>query len=447
LKKLTISALISGVIVASSLPGNVVNAAVLAPSAVEHAETSMGTNFSSGYGSNLQSVGQVKHRLWNLLNDPVTGLSVFKWQAGNEQYGRSKIVLKNKDGEWFRLNDHISVQSHHSGIDWGDGVREPEYRVQLEDKPELLAHIAGPAYYYHLQDQVIYRGLSYYWSPDRSFGYTLVMSQQNGSWYGVSLLAKESATGQIRELLQTDTPIDRMFWLNNKELLICRFNPNAHSNELLLANAADGTVKHFAYGYVTGFDPDKREFLINYTGATRKTQILNGATGDLRAATAIEPRFELKQQSYGQESLTTLDPQSMEQWSPPVITRYEHKLLIGDTSIPLLFTVYRGGTLYIPIKTLLDGLGLKLGEKQGTASNYRYSLQTADGKVRTELRPDNSIILGGQLFTTRGVLQSLSYANVSIKAVTKEEQDAAIQAALGGKLPVVQNEAAVQAQE
>jgi len=440
LKKLTISALLSGVIVASSLPGSFASAAVPAPVAVENAETSMGINFSSVIGSNLQDVGQGEHRLWNLLNDPVTGLRFFRWQADADSYQHTKYVVKDKAGQWFRLNGNIQAP-YHTGYDWGDGVREPEYRVQLQDKQDWLAPLAGPTYYYHLQDQVIFRGLSYYWSPDRSYGYTLVMAPQNGSWYGFSLLAKESATGQIRELLQSDTRLDRMYWLNNNELLLCKFDHETQQNELLLANAADGTMKHFAYGSLKGFDPDKKEVLFVYNEPTRTPHILNAATGKIRKAAAIEPRFEMKQQSYGQEILTTLEPETLEEWNPPVITRYEHKLLSGDKSIPLLFTVNSGGTLYIPIKTLLDGLELKLGEKQGTAANYRYPLQTADGQTRTELGPDNSIVLGGQLFTTRGVLQSLGYADVIIQAVTQEDHDAAIQTALEDRRPVVLNEA------
>jgi len=53
----------------------------------------------------------------------------------------------------------------------------------------------------------------------------------------------------------------------------------------------------------------------------------------------------------------------------------------------------------------------------------------------------NSIMLGGHLFTTRGVLQSLGYANVIIQAVTQEDQDIAIQVALEASRPVLFNEA------
>jgi len=439
LKKLTISALLSGVIVASSLPGSFASAAVPAPVVVESAGTNIGASAISAIGADLQAEEQGKHLLWSLLDDPVTGLRFFQWRADRESYENSKVVVKNKDGQWFKLNDNI-LGTYYTEYDWGDGVREPEYLVQLQDRPDWFAHLAGPGHYYHLQDQVIFRGLSYYWSPDRSYGYTIVMAPQNGSWYGFSLLAKESATGQIRELLQSEKRLNGMYWLNNNELLVCKFNQEARQNELLLANAADGTVKHFAYGSLKGFDPNKREVLFVYNEPTRTPHILNAATGKVRKAAAFEPRFEMKQQpSYGQESLTTLDPQTLEEWNPPVITRYEHKLLSGDKSIPLLFTVTSGGTLYIPIKTLLDGLGLKLGEKLGTAANYRYPLQTADGKARTVLQPDNSIVLGGQLFTTRGVLQSLGYANVIVQAVTKEDHDAVIQTALEG--PVVLNEA------
>jgi len=444
LKKVTISALVSGVIVASSLSGSFASAAVPAPVAVKHAGTSTGTNFSSAIGSDSQALEQGKHLLWSQLSDPATGLRFFQWRADRESYESSKIVVKNKEGQWFRLNDNVQGP-YHTVNDWGDGVSEPEYLVQIRDKPEWFAYLAGPGYYYHLQDQVVFRGLSYYWSPNQSYGYTIVMAPQNGSWYGFSLLAKESATGQIRELLQSESRLKQMYWLNNNELIVCKYNREAQQNELLLVNAADGTVKHFAYGTLKGFDPDKREVLFVYNEPTRTPHILNAATGKIRKAAAIEPRFELKQQSYGQESLTTLEPETLEEWNPPVITRYEHKLLSGDTSIPLLFTVISKGTLYIPIKTLLGGLGLQLGEKQGTAANYRYPLQTADGQVRTELRPDNSIVLGGQLFTTRGVLQSLGYANVIIQAVTKEDHDAAIQTALESKRPVVQNEGAAPA--
>ncbi len=85
--------------------------------------------------------------------------------------------------------------------------------------------------------------------------------------------------------------------------------------------------------------------------------------------------------------------------------------------MPLPFAVKRGGTQYIPVQPLLDGLGLQLGEKQGPAAKYVFPLLSADGYARAELTADNSIVLAGHLFTTRGVLQSLGYPNVRVVAV------------------------------
>ncbi|BBH20088.1 hypothetical protein Back11_14330 [Paenibacillus baekrokdamisoli] len=280
----------------------------------------------------------------------------------------------------------------------------------------------GPSYYYNLKDKIVYRGMSYYLSPDRQYGYTIVNSPDKGNWQGYSLLVKETSTGEIRELIRSNSRWEGLYWLDSKRLIMCKYNSTAKQNELLLLDAAAGSVKHIAYGSLKGFDPAHREVLFVYNEPARTPYIMETATGKIRKAVEQElKRFERQYTSYGERVPTNLDASVLEEWNPQIVIRYEHELQVGDTKVPLPFTVKRGGTLYIPVQPLLGGLGLQLGEKRGTAAKYNFPLLSKDGLARTELTPNNSIVLAGRLFTTSGVLQSLGYPNVRVVAAQTKQ--------------------------
>ncbi|MCQ6561383.1 hypothetical protein [Paenibacillus mendelii] len=405
MKKIAISALLSGAIAAASLTG------AFAASASDPSTTA------------TQAAAQDLSIVRGGFTDPITGMQFFTWYPDEVSFESAVTVVKNKEGKWFKLNSQFGGPSPNN-YNMGDGIRDPEYGINVKDMPDWYSFFGDPRYYLQLQDQIVFHGLSFYWSPDRKYGYTLVSSAEDGGWGGKSLLTKNRETGEIREMLFTSTKYPKLYWLDSSRLLLGVFNPKERKNEILLLDAADGSVKHFGYGTLKGFDPVKKETLFVYNEPTRTPYIMEAASGSIRKAAATElKRFEPKYMGSNYDIVDIkINPDTLEEWTPQIVTRYEQELISGDKIIPLQFAVTHKGTLYIPVKPLTSGLGLVLGEKKGTARDYNFSLQSADGRARVVLRPNNSIVLSGRLFTTRGVLSSLGFADVRIQEAKQSQE-------------------------
>ncbi len=233
------------------------------------------------------------------LIDKQTGLRFFQWYPNPESHDSAYVVVKDKEGHWFRLNENLGMPFN-TMINAGDGIQEPEYGIPLRNKPAWYLWLMGDSsYYYHLKDQIIYKGLSFYWSPDHQYGYTVVNSPNKGNWRGYSLLVKEASTGEIRELIRSDDHWEGLYWLDGKHLIMCKYNRTTNQNELLLLDAETGSVKHFAYGSLKGVDPVRREVLFVYNEPTRTKYILETATGKVRkAAEEEEKSFERQLVTY-----------------------------------------------------------------------------------------------------------------------------------------------------
>lgn len=360
-----------------------------------------------------------------LVEDANTGYEVFMLSEETEASHERRIVMQDPDGAWSVLHERFG-QIMPFDIYHGSGDRDPEYQVWIKDRPG--GYIAQQ-FYYNFEDQAVYDGLSYTWSPNRKAGYSLVKTPRPieagvpyYDWLDRSLMVKDAETGDIHEWMRFETRRFQLYWLDDERLFISHYNTKAKQNELLLLNVQSGERTHYAYGTALAQDTASGEILFVRNEPTRTRLIYDVRSGKERKATEAEIRRFMPAPVAAQEdTLTQLDWRSLPIADPPVVARHEHQIIVDGTVIELPYAFRRDGTLYIPVSPLLSGLGLQMEDRLGTAARYRIPIKSISGRV--ELRPnDNSLILGDRLYTTQGVLQSLGFKSIRVEANVRSEQ-------------------------
>ncbi len=360
-----------------------------------------------------------------LVEDSRSGYEVFMLSDQDDSSHERRIAMQDPNGAWSVLHERFGqimpFDSYH-----GSGDRDPEYQVWIKDRP---GGYIGQQYYYNLEDQAVYGGLSYTWSPNRRAGYSLVKTPRpieagvpNYDWLDRSLLVKDAESGDIHEWMRFATRQFRLYWLDDERLFISHYNTKAKRNELLILNAQSGERKHYAYGTALAQDAMSGEILFVRNEPTRTRMIYDVRSGEERKATEADIRRLTPAPLAAPEDIPTeLDWRVLPIADPPVVERHEHRIIVDGTAIELPHAFRRDGTLYIPVRPLLTGLGLELEERSGTAARYRIPIKS--GTARAVLLPnDNSLILGDRLYTTQGVLQSLGFKNIRVEASVRGRQ-------------------------
>ena len=354
-----------------------------------------------------------------LVDDAKTGYELFMLTNKAEPSPERRIVMQDPHGAWSVLHERFGqimpFDSYH-----GSGDRDPEYPVWIKDRPG--GYIAQQ-YYYNLEDQAVYDGLSYTWSPNRRAGYSVVKTPRpieagvpNYDWLDRSLLVKDAESGDIHEWMRFATRQFRLYWLDDERLFISHYNTKAKQNELLILNALSGERVHYAYGTALAHDAMSGEILFVRNEPTRTRMIYDVRSGEERKATEADIRRLTPAPLAAPEDIPTeLDWRTLPIADPPVVARHEHRIIVDGTAIELPYAFRRDGTLYIPVRPLLTGLGLELEKRSGTAARYQIPIKS--DTARAVLLPhDNSLILGDRLYTTQGVLQSLGFKSIRVEA-------------------------------
>jgi hypothetical protein len=354
-----------------------------------------------------------------LVEDAKTGYGVYMLSDKADPSHERRIVIQDPDGAWSVLHERfggfVPFDSYH-----GSGNRDPEYQVWIKDRP---GGYTAQQYYYNLEDQAVYDGLSYTWSPNRRAGYSLVKTPRPieagvpfYDWLDRSLMVKDAETGDIHERMRFDSRRFRLYWLDDERLLISHYNSKAKQNELLILNVQDGTRAHYAYGTALAHQAASGEILFVRNEPSRTRLIYDAQTGKERKATGADIlRLTEAPHAATEDIPTELDWRTLPIADPPVVVRHEHRIIVDGTAIELPHAFRRDGTLYIPVRPLLTGLGLELEERSGTAARYQIPIKS--GNARAVLLPnDNSLILADRLYTTQGVLQSLGFKNIRVEA-------------------------------
>jgi hypothetical protein len=363
--------------------------------------------------------GQAVRILAPLVEDSKTGYGLYRLLATGDPAYESRLLLRDPDDKWSALHERFGGimpfdNSH------GDGARDPEYKVWIKDRPGWYTE---QQYYYNLEDQAVYEGLSYIWSPNRRAGYSLVSTPRPleagvpfHDWLERSLLVKDGETGDIHEWMRFDTGRFQLYWLDDTRLFISHYNTKAKQNELLILSVQNGERTHFAYGTAYAHDATSGEILFVRNEPSRTRFIYELRTGHVRKATDDEIRRLTPEPLAALEEVSTeLDWRTLPIADPPIIARHEHRIIVDGVSIDLPHAFRREGTLYIPVRPLLTGLGLQLEGKSGSAARYRIPIKS--GSTRVVLQPNqNSLVLAGRVYTTQGVLQSLGFKNIRVEA-------------------------------
>lgn len=313
---------------------------------------------------------------------------------------------------------------------WQDGY-EGLYDIGYNQMPTVhfnsgivgVSDYWSNSYYYNPKDGKVHQGPQYTYSSNGDWGFTMMNTYRYDQTIGQyqlvkSYLLKNTSTGEVEEWM-SNTHSSSMYWMPDNKLLVERFSTTANQNEIAIYDPVHKKWTKLMNASIIRYHADLNQMIFTYNEPKRtehvydfnKQQLLPEA--DQMLKDRIRGGRETTQQAL-RKLEEDLDLSTLPVKSIAMTRDQAHVVHIGDQDIEVPYAIKKDGTLWIPLKPLMEAFGLEVERLHGSNEGYRYSIE--GNNARIELTSDNSLMLKENLYVTRGQLQSLGYSNVTITA-------------------------------
>lgn len=351
------------------------------------------------------------------LADPGTGKVFFNVIRNAEP--RQIVVFRTADGEWMRLPDHVRslwVQSANGCYRVPAHALSPSpmtdacYDAAKDELVYTTFFEQSPSGKWGLKDFTFYQPydpstlLTDRPQPVIHYGYgPYAMHKQ------VVLMMRNNATGEIRQLVASDTyPVYR--WLKDGTLLLQRFSETDRQNELVRVNPATGEMKRFMLGSLRGYNAERNWLLYVINEPSRTLRIYDFGTGTSRPAKEDEAALFYPDSAASKPEEPAF-PQDLDIDSLPVAstglrTDDAATLTLDGADIPLPFAfIGMDGETYVPLRPLVDrGWTIR---QEPLERGFEYAVRSDRGELR--LNRGNSISLNDRLYVPIRLIESLGH--------------------------------------
>lgn len=285
-------------------------------------------------------------------------------------------------------------------------------------------------FYYNPKDDKVHQGLLFTNSPNGSWGFTMMNTyryDQSSSQYQLvkNYLIKNTSTGEIEEWM-SNSHSSTLYWMPDNKLLIERYSYSEKQNEIVIYDPSlHKWTKHMNASLIA-YNPDLNQMIFTYNESNRVEHVYDFKTKQIHLAADAKHLDPIR---YHAEDVlesalpkldANLDLSALPVKSIAMIRDLSHVVHMNGQDIEVPYTIKKDGTLWIPIKPLMDTFGWKVERLHESNKGYRYSIEANNARI--ELRSDNSLMLKENLFITRGQLQSLGYSHVTVTANLQDSE-------------------------
>lgn len=340
--------------------------------------------------------------------DENSGYNVYNFSPGNEKVKAQMVLLHHPEqDEWLRLEESIQSLWHPEGHRFpGAWVREKGKRFNPYE-----------SYHYDILNNRLILGKQYEISPDEKWGIQYNDYFADHGRRIKSYLLKNREDGSITEWFETNnsTWYD---WLPDNTVLFCTFSKKEKQNVIYIFDPDTKKYEKLVSGSLRAYDRDHNRILFVKNEPMRKNWVMN-------LSTRIEVQEDNVDSFYA--SLDTakisllpldLDLNSLKVISPERITRFEHEIQIGEETIALPFVFQKDNREFIPLRPLMEPLGMKVNIKQLDYQTREYQVSYREKKFT--LSRDEFINYKWQLFVTPDVLKELGLGEFTVTAVVTQ---------------------------
>ncbi|ATW23750.1 hypothetical protein [Candidatus Formimonas warabiya] len=352
-------------------------------------------------------------------HDDNSGYDIYNLSPANEKVKDRTVIMHNLgQNEWVRLEEGVqSLWQPYDGKLPGAWVMEKGKEFNPYEN-----------YNYDIKNNRLILGEQYHISPDEKWGiqqndyYELVklgniFIYNHGSIEAApsktkSYLLKNLENGTIEEWLKTENST-WYYWLPDSTVLLCTYSQNEKQNVISIFDPKTKKFEKVVSGSLYAYDREKNRILFVKNEPMRKTWVMD-------LSTRIEKR-EINTASFYPSPVTLpkvplppkdLNIDSLKVVTPERVTRYEHEIRMGDQIIPVPYIFERENKEFIPLRPLIETLGIKVNIKQ--LGSYVKEYQVSYQGNKFTLLEEEFINYKWKLFVTTDVLKKMGLPEFTI---------------------------------
>ncbi|WP_089610033.1 hypothetical protein [Dehalobacterium formicoaceticum] len=344
-------------------------------------------------------------------HDDNSNYDIYNLRPRNEKVTDNAVIMHNLDqDEWVRLEERFCVL--YKPLKPYD-VKLPE--AWIAKKGEKFNPYIN--YYYDIGNNRLILGKQYQISPDEKWGL------QYNDYYGSggrtkSFLLKNLENGTIEERPELVNPGDysRFYWLPDSTILFYKYSQNERQNVIYIFYPETKEFKKVISGSLYAYDGKTNQILFVKNEPKRENWTLDLSTR-LEKREMNWERFYL---SPDEASKVPISPEDLQMAGLKVITpeetvRYEHEIGISDQVIPVPYVFKRENKEFIPLRPLMESLGIKININQLGSFVWEYQVSYREKKFT--LSEGEYINYKWQLFVTPDVLKKMGLPEFTISPI------------------------------
>ncbi len=350
-------------------------------------------------------------------HDDNSGYDIYNLSPENEKVNDRAVIMYSPDqDEWMRLDESVqSLWQPYDGKLPGAWVMEKGKEFNPYEN-----------YYYDVLNNRLILGKQYQISPDGKWGiqYNGYYESNSGRISSIkSYLIKNLDQGTIEEWLKTENST-WYYWLPDNTILFCTYSWNEKQNVISIFDPKTKHYEKVVSGSLRAYDQGKNQILFVKNEPTRKSWVMDLST-----------RIEKREDNTGsffpdvpdvpdvpEAPLPpeNLDIKSLKVISPERGVQYEHEIQIGDQVIPVPYVFKRENKEFIPLRPLIESLGVKININQ--MGSYFIEYQVSYQGKKFILSADEYINYKWQLFVNPEVLKRLGLPEFTIKPIKNSDK-------------------------
>lgn len=343
-------------------------------------------------------------------HDEISGYDIYNISPGTEQVTEQMVILYNPDrNEWMRLGQ--SIQS------LGQSYDGKLPRAWVKEKAQVTpdTYIPYQEYYYDISNNRLTLGKQYQISPDEKWGIQYNDYYESGGSRTKSLLLKNLEQGRIVEWRKTGNSTS-CYWLPDSTVLLSTYSQEEKQNVISIFRPETMKYEKVVSGSLWGYDATNNRILFVKNEPTRKTWVMDLTTRKEVQADYTDSFFSVPgdtpQMPFPPNNLNL---QSLQVVSPERVIQYEHEIRIGKETISLPFVFERANKEFIPLRPLMEPLGIKIDISE--LGNYVREYQISYRENKFILSKDQFTNYKWQLFVTPEVLEKLGLPEYTVSPV------------------------------
>ncbi|MEL7568197.1 MAG: hypothetical protein AAGU27_25435 [Dehalobacterium sp.] len=336
-------------------------------------------------------------------HDDESGYDVYNLSPANERVKERTVILHNLDqDEWLRLEERVQ------GL-WRPYESKLPGAWVMEKGKEFNPY---ENYYYDMGNNRLILGKEYQISPDEKWGIQYNDYYEARSGKIKSYLIKSMEQGTIEEWLNTKNST-WYYWTSDSTILLCTYSENEKQNVISIFDPVTKKFEKVVSGSLYAYDQKNNQILFAKNEPKRENWVMDLSTRIARRAVNTEsfypapsnvPEVPLPPKDLNINSLKLVTPER--------VVRYEHEIRIGDQVIPAPYIFNRENKEFIPLRPLMEPLGIKVNINQLDSYVKEYQVSYQENKFI--LSNDEFINYKWQLFVTPEALKRLGLPEFTV---------------------------------